>query len=310
MTRQASTLTSPLEDERFAWLDTLASPLQSALNNVFQANDAGRWAKRLLNGVPIRHRVHPALVAVPIGAWTTALLLDALDALSEDGDARGYRKSADAAVALGVLSALPTAASGLADWVDLYDHQRRVGTAHALANTTALALYSVSIGLRLSNSGRGAARMLSLLGYTAVAAGGVLGGEMVYGLGVNVSHLLYPRPPKEWTEIVAVEELSESTPVVVEVGRVPVMLLRRGETIIALQDWCPHAGGPLSKGEFTEDTVVCPWHQSCFSLHDGAPLDGPATTPARTFEVREEGGMVWVRPSHEAQSWPPPPDAS
>src|SRR5690606_27666719 len=97
-------------------------------------------------------------------------------------------------------------------------------------------------------------------------------------------------------------------PVVVEVGRVPVLLVRRGSESHAVQNWCPHAGGPLSEGTFDGDIVECPWHQSRLGLAAGAPVQGPASVPLRTFAVRETGGRIFIRPSYEAQSWPPAPE--
>jgi nitrite reductase/ring-hydroxylating ferredoxin subunit len=218
------------------------------------------------------------------------------------------RAAADTSIAVGVASALPTAISGVADWVDLGDHQRRVGMAHALLNTVALGCYGASLALRMSDGNRGLAKTLSGAGFGVLALSGSLGGELVYTLGVNIPHTLYPKPPEGESDVLASSELTEGVPVVVEVGRVPVLLLRRDGAIHAVQEWCPHAGGPLSQGTFDGDVVECPWHQSRFCLADGAPLQGPASVPLRTFEAREEGGRVLITPSFEGQSWPPPPE--
>jgi nitrite reductase/ring-hydroxylating ferredoxin subunit len=40
---------------------------------------------------------------------------------------------------------------------------------------------------------------------------------------------------------------------------------------------------------------VCPWHGSEFALEDGRVINGPATEPQPTFEVREQGGSIEVR---------------
>lgn len=303
-TQQAPTLSSALEGERFDWLDKPAEATQQAAKAVFMAGEAGGRVKSWLNGTPLRHRVHPALVLWPIGAWTTAAFLDVLDA--RDGGA-GYGKAADAAIAFGVAGALPSAAAGLADWVDLYDHPRRVGTAHALLNSIALGCYATSLALRKANGGRGRARALAGAGLASVLLSGALGGELVYTLGVNVPWLLYPKPPNEWRDVLASAELVEGEPVVVDVDRVPVLLVRTGGRVLAVQNWCPHAGGPLSEGTIEGERVTCPWHGSRFCLVDGRPEQGPASAPLRTFETREEGGRITVRPSYEGQSWPPAP---
>jgi nitrite reductase/ring-hydroxylating ferredoxin subunit/uncharacterized membrane protein len=265
--------------------------------------------KSLLNGTPLRHRMHPMLIAVPIGAWMMAAVLDVVEGRAGRRERRGLQQAADTSVAVGIVSAVPTAMSGVADWVDLYDHHRRVGMAHALLNSVALGCYGASLALRLSGSDqRGLAKALSNTGFGIVALSGALGGELVYTLGVNVPHTLYPKPPDDEVDVLASAELVEGTPVVVEVGRVPVLLVRNDGVVHAVQDWCPHAGGPLSQGKFDGDVVECPWHQSRFCLADGAPLQGPAAVPLRTFNVRETGGRIFVTPSYEAQSWPPPPD--
>jgi nitrite reductase/ring-hydroxylating ferredoxin subunit/uncharacterized membrane protein len=305
MAQQAPTLSTPIAGERFAWLDRLAAPLQRGGHAVFRSGEAGRIAKNWLEGVPIRHRVHPALVAVPIGAWTTAAFLDVLDGFSV-GDT--YRAAADAAILLGIVGAVPTVAAGLADWVDTYDQQRRVGLAHALVNSTALALYGASLALRAGGH-RTAGRALGGLAFGTVSLGGALGGELVYTFGSGVTYLLYPKPPDTFVDILASDRLVEGLPQVVEDGRVPVLLLRREGQVYAVEAWCSHVGGPLIEGPFEGLTVECPWHQSCFRLDDGRPLNGPATAPLRTFAVRERDGRIAIRPNDAGKTWPPPPIA-
>jgi len=305
MTQQAATLSSTLEGDGFRWLDTIAAPMQAAVHRVFRSGRTGRRAKDWLNGVPVRHRVHPALIIWPLGAWTTGALLDWLDSRTEDARS-DYRRGADAAIAFGILGALPTAAAGLADWVDTYDHHRRVGMLHALVNTAALGLYLGSLGLRLADR-RAAARALAALGYGVVLFGGALGGELVFTLGVNVPFLLYPKPPNRYVDVLASGDLPEGRPVMIEVERIPVLLLRQMGHLFAVEAWCPHAGGPLIEGFLEGMTIRCPWHDSRFALRDGRPLEGPASVPLRTFEVREEAGRIAIRPRYEGQTWPPPP---
>lgn len=302
MAQQAKTISDLIE--ALPWLDSLAEPTQQATNAIFGKNGATRKIKDWLNGTPLRHRIHPALITVPIGAWTTGLVLDLLETRADRPE--DWSRSADAAVVLGIVGALPSAVTGLADWTDTYDHQRRVGIAHALLNSIALALYGTSLGLRLADR-RGSARICSTLGFGLIMASGILGGELVYTLGVNVPHIIYPKPPNEFTDVLASAALPEDKPVVAEAGRVPIMLLRRGKTIHAVQNWCPHAGGPLNEGQIVGDEVYCPWHDSHFCLNDGRPTQGPASVPLRTFEVKEEHGRILVRPTDSARSWPPAP---
>lgn len=306
--RQAPTLSSLYEDdEKFGWLDNVAEPVQQTVTKLF-STPVGRKVKDVLNGTPFRHRLHPAMIILPLGGWTMAAMFDVMDRMASPGDKPAFRKAADASIAFGIVTALPTAKSGIADWVDLYDHRRRVGMAHALLNVTALTLYTSSMAIRkMSTDSRGTAQVLSGLGFGFLMMGGSVGGELVYTLGVNTPHTVYPKPPNDEMDVLASQELVEGTPVVVEAGRVPVMLLRRGSEIYAVDAWCPHAGGPLADGTFDGDVVECPWHQSRFCLQDGKPLQGPAASPLRTFEVKEQNGRILITPSYEGQSWPPPP---
>ena len=77
-------------------------------------------AKDLLSGTWLGHPLHPMLTDLPIGFWTSAMAVDFL------AGQKGH-KAADRLVALGVLSALPTAAAGLADWSDTMGEERRLG---------------------------------------------------------------------------------------------------------------------------------------------------------------------------------------
>src|SRR5689334_20879360 len=58
-------------------LDALALPLQRALARV-AGRPKFRRAKDFLNGTWLGHPLHPALTDVPIGAWTVAVVFDAL----------------------------------------------------------------------------------------------------------------------------------------------------------------------------------------------------------------------------------------
>jgi hypothetical protein len=102
-------------------LDQVAAPLAKAVE---RAAPAESLANEALSGTALGHPLHPPLTDVLIGAWTSAVALDWL------GGKRG-RLAADRLVALGVLSALPTAAAGLNDWATLdVDPTTRLGARH------------------------------------------------------------------------------------------------------------------------------------------------------------------------------------
>ncbi len=69
----------------------------------------------------------------------------------------------------------------------------------------------------------------------------------------------------------------------------PVAVYNVGGAYYATQENCTHQGGPLSEGRLEGDTVICPWHGSCFRVTTGEVLCGPADTPIRTYKVAIEG---------------------
>jgi nitrite reductase (NADH) small subunit len=61
--------------------------------------------------------------------------------------------------------------------------------------------------------------------------------------------------------------------------------------VFALEDRCPHKGGPLSEGIVSEDRVACPLHGRCVELATGRMI-APDEGEVRTFAVRVDAGRV------------------
>ena len=273
-------------------LDNPAESLQKAIAGTFAASGKfGRRAQNALNGVWLGHPLHPVLTDLPIGFWTAALAFDALDAL---GGQERLRSAADAALGAGICTALGAAASGIADWQFTSDESRRVGLIHALLNGSALTLNAVSFILRRRGR-RTAGRGLSLAGYAIASAAAYLGGHLVYEDRIGVDHTAGQTAPADFTPVLAETDLLENQPRRADTPGMPVVLVRHGGQIYALADTCAHLGGPLSEGTLQDDSIVCPWHSSRFTLEEGRTLDGPSAFPQPTLETRVRAGQIEVR---------------
>jgi len=266
-----------------AALDRVAKPLGDAVAKLVEP----RSRKDLLSGTWLGHPLHPMLTDVPIGAWTSAFVLDLFGG-------KGSRSAADALVAVGVAAAIPTAAAGLSDWSDTMGEERRIGLVHAGGNVVALACYTTSLVLRRRGKRlKGVA--LGMVGAAAATVGGYLGGHLAYRQGVNVDRNAWRHGTDEWQDVLSEVELGATEPAVVRVGDEDVLLKREGAGIVAIGDVCSHAGGPLHEGSFPDGCVQCPWHGSVFRLSDGGVVHGPATGPQPAYDVEVAGGRISVR---------------
>lgn len=276
------------------WLGTAGDAIQPAVIRAFEAGgDAGREIKDFLHGTWLGHPLHPVITDIPIGAWTTAAVLDGLELLGEEK----YAPGADAAVTVGLAGAVGAAVTGLTDWSGTHGEGRKLGLMHAMLNVGATALYITSLFLRRRKETRCTAIGLSMLGYGVVSASAYLGGHLVYGKQIGVDHTATAAEyPQEFTPVLPEKELAENTMRRVEAGEVPVLLARKNGEIFAIAHTCSHLGGPLSEGKLLNDgSVQCPWHGSVFSLKDGSVQSGPATEPQPSFDVRVSAGQIEVR---------------
>lgn len=73
----------------------------------------------------------------------------------------------------------------------------------------------------------------------------------------------------------------------VEVQGVAVCLANDGGTLSALDNICPHRGGPLAEGWMEEGKIVCPWHAWGFDLKTGVCAE--EHSQVKVYPLRSEG---------------------
>jgi nitrite reductase/ring-hydroxylating ferredoxin subunit/uncharacterized membrane protein len=266
-------------------LDPIAAPIAGAVRRATQP----ARVKNALSGTWLGHQLHPLLTDVTIGAWLGAAVVDVAGG---DAGADGARRL----TALGILAAVPTAASGLSDWSDSYGPDQRVGLVHAIGNSVGLAMQVGSYVARRRGH-RTVGTTLTMAGLGTTAAAGYLGGHLVYARGVGVNHAAFEHRSTDWADVADAAALQDATPLRVDAHGTPVVVVKTADRLCALSATCVHAGGPLDEGELVDGCLKCPWHASMFRLGDGRVMRGPATVDQPVWEARIREGRVQVRAS-------------
>ncbi len=272
--------------ERLAATEELDRVVRPAQERVKRLLPRGRL-KDALHGVWLGHPLHPPLTDLPIGFWTSAFVLDLFGG-------RRAQPAADALVGIGVATALPTAAAGLADWSELDDPERRIGLVHAASNVAATALYATSFVARRRGH-RGVGVALGLAAASAATIGGYLGGHLTFRRAVGVNHAEAAPAAPDWREISVDGVLSNEKPTLAHLDGAPLAVVGGDPAPAALFARCSHLGGPLDEGELVDGCVRCPWHGSMFRIADGSVARGPATAPQPAYELRVEDQHVRAR---------------
>lgn len=219
---------------------------------------------------------------------------------------------------LGIASALVAAVPGFIDYlyaVPPNSSGKARATKHMLANLSAVGLFTAArLGRRDPDApARPWAAALEACGAGLLAAGGWMGGTLVYRNQIGVDHRYADAgkwrvesvPPVELegreVEVGAADELSLDQMKLVRAGSRRFVVARIESGHVAFDDHCTHRGGPLSDGVLACGTVQCPWHGSQFDVKTGAVRRGPAGDPIGTYEVAERDGRLWLRVPAESR---------
>jgi uncharacterized membrane protein len=133
-----------------------------------------------------RHPLHPMLVVFPIALWVFSLACDVLSLIGAAGSR--WSDLAFYSMVAGLIGALAAAVPGLIDYVSVWRSRvHRLATAHMILNLVAVALFAVSVWLRVRGGHGSLAVALSAVGVVVIVVSGWLGGEMVYVHGIGVA---------------------------------------------------------------------------------------------------------------------------
>ena len=80
----------------------------------------------------------------------------------------------------------------------------------------------------------------------------------------------------------------------VEVNGTEIALFNLQGNFYAINNTCPHRGGPLSEGEIEGEQVTCPWHGAIFNIKSGEVLGPPAPKGVARYNVRLAGRDIEI----------------
>lgn len=93
-------------------------------------------------------------------------------------------------------------------------------------------------------------------------------------------------------KVTTVGRLEHGEPFVTEVAGEQIVIFKTDNGYFALNNTCPHQGGPLGQGRVDENCVFCPWHGWEFDIESGEHIHGDDSV--QTYEVVVEGEEVFL----------------
>ncbi len=97
-----------------------------------------------------------------------------------------------------------------------------------------------------------------------------------------------------WIEVGLLSDIPRQGARVVKSPRGCIAVFRTaGDEVFALNDRCPHKGGPLSEGIVHGQQVTCPLHNWVFDLNSGV-AQGADDGFVATWPARVEAGRVYL----------------
>ncbi len=90
-----------------------------------------------------------------------------------------------------------------------------------------------------------------------------------------------------------VEDFPEGQGRIVSAARKPVAVFKVEGKLYAVNNICPHMGGPIGAGGLEGMVVACPYHALRFHLDTGRSAD-EFDHSLQTYSIKVEDGEVWI----------------
>ena len=96
-----------------------------------------------------------------------------------------------------------------------------------------------------------------------------------------------------FVDVTTTNEIPEGEAKAYVVGDREIALFNVAGSYYAIENACPHQGGPLAEGFIEDTTVTCPWHAWCFDVTTGKMALGEYST-VDAFDVQIVGSTISV----------------
>jgi NAD(P)H-dependent nitrite reductase small subunit len=99
---------------------------------------------------------------------------------------------------------------------------------------------------------------------------------------------------RKWTKITHTGNIPPREGRPVKIGELEIAIFNLNGRFLAIENACPHKGGPLCDGIVTGAAVVCPLHGRHYDLETGLPLRSSEPSRVAVFPTRVENGIILV----------------
>ncbi len=99
---------------------------------------------------------------------------------------------------------------------------------------------------------------------------------------------------ERFIDVAATSDLPSGRARAFTVGEHRIAVCHTAKGFFAVDNTCPHRGGPLAEGDLIGDEIVCPWHLWGFDVASGL-CPGNADMSVITYEVRIEDERILVK---------------
>ena len=101
----------------------------------------------------------------------------------------------------------------------------------------------------------------------------------------------------DFVKIANVSDVPEGRMKAFNINGEEICVFNVGGKMHAVEEICPHQGGPMSEGTIEDGSIVCPWHSGKFDIETGKVSEESdfVKQDLKIYEVKTEGDDILVK---------------